>query len=418
MKLVEYRGKHLLKNFGIRIPQSIVTNNKSYINLSYHKNIFQEFFYEHKAVIIKAQIPYGYRKKHGLIKDSDNYSEALNIIDEMYSKEFMDNPITTLLIEKKLDVAEEYYISVVYDTESRQPMIIFSTQGGIDIEDVLSNKTPVMHKVSILEGLHDYEAREIAQRAGITERDIFTVAKFIKNCYDCFIFYDCKALEINPIIKTIQGGLLFAGDAKITIDDNSVSRNDVFADITAIEDVNLLTKIEAEARRIDIHDHRGVAGKSFMELDGDIAVLASGGGASLTCMDALIEAGGKPANYTEYSGNPPREKVMKLTKITLSKKGLNGCLVIGGTANFTDVFETLSGFADGLEQSGLPEYPIVIRRAGPNADKAFAMLKEFANKHKVDMYTFGEETPMTEAVRFTVAKVEEYKQKIKNLESN
>lgn len=410
MKLLEYRGKQLLKNVGIRIPPSIVTNNKSYINLRYHKNIFQEFFYEHKAVFIKAQIPYGYRKKHGLIKDSGNYREALEIIDDIYNKDFMNQPISTLLIEKKLDIAEEYYVAVIYDTESRQPTIIFSTQGGIDIEDVLSHKEPYIYYVSILDGLHDYQAREIAINAGISGRDIFAVSKFIELVYKCFIQYDCKALEINPIIKA-QSGLLFAGDAKITIDDNSISRNDIFADITTFEDRRLLTKMEADARRIDLRDYRGVAGKSFKELNGDIAILASGGGVSLTCMDALIQAGGQPANYTEYSGNPPREKVMKLTKITLSKNGLNGCLVIGGTANFTDVFETLSGFADGLLKlsSGIPDFPIVIRRAGPNADKAFEMLKIFAKKHKVNLFIYGEETPMTEAVKIMVEKVFEYK---------
>jgi len=410
MKLLEHKGKQLLKSVGIRIPPSVLTNNKSYINLRYHKNTFQEFFYEHKAVIIKAQIPYGYRKKLGLIKDSASYSESLKIIEEFYNKEFMNQPISELLIEKRLDIAEEYYIAVIYDTESRQPMIIFSKEGGINIEEVLSNKNPNTYLVSLLDGLHDYEAREIAKNAGVLGSDIFAVAKFIEQVYECFLKYDCKALEINPIIKTEQGGLLFAADAKITIDDNSVSRNDIFADVTSIEDRRLLTKIEADARRIDIHDHRGVAGKSFMELDGDIAILAIGGGASLTCMDALIQAGGEPANYTEYSGNPPREKVKKLTKVTLSKKGLNGCLVIGVTANFTDVFETLSGFADGLlEIKPRPKYPIVIRRAGPNAEKAFALLAKIKREYGFNLFTYGEEMPMTEAVKIMVQKTKEYK---------
>jgi succinyl-CoA synthetase beta subunit len=408
MKLLEYKGKQLLKSTGIRVPPAIITDNKSYINLRYHKNKFQEFFYEHKAVVIKAQVPYGYRKKHGLIKSSSSYSESLKIIDEMYNKEFMNQPIHTLLIEKKLDIAEEYYIAIVYDTESRQPMIIFSGEGGIDIEDVLKSKDPNILKVSLLDGLHGYEARELAKDAGIKGRDIFAMAKFIEQCYESFISYDCKALEINPIIKTTPGGLLFAGDAKITIDDNSVSRNDIFADVTSFEDRRLLTKLEVEARKIDIYDHRGVAGKSFMELDGDIAVMASGGGASLTCMDALIRAGGKPANYTEYSGNPPREKVKKLTKVTLSKKGLNGCLVIGGTANFTDVYETLAGFGDGLKEIK-PKYPIVVRRAGHNIEKAFSLLNNLKEEFGLNISLYGEETPMTEAVKIIVSKVNKYK---------
>ena len=412
MKLVEYRGKQLLKAAGVRVPPGIITDNKSYINLSYHKNKFSEFFYEHNAVMIKAQIPYGYRKKNGLIKESHDYSEALKIIEEMYNRKFREQSISTLLIEKKLDVAEEYYISIVWDTDSRKPMIVFSLNGGIDIEDVLLHKSPVKYTVSILEGLHDFEAKQIAKDAGIHERDIFVVSKFIQHCYEAFIKFDCKALEINPIIKTAHGKLLYAGDAKITIDDNAVSRHDIFHDVTDIEDKTVLTKRELEARKIDYFDHRGVAGKSFVELDGDIAVLASGGGASLTCMDALIQAGGKPANYTEYSGNPPREKVKRLTEVTLSKENLHGCLVIGGTANFTDVYETLSGFKDGLESLGIPKFPIVIRRAGPGYEKAFKELKEFREKHNLDMEIFGEDTPMTEAVKLMVEKASDYKKKV------
>ncbi len=410
MKLVEYRGKQLLESVGIRIPPGIITNNKSYINLSYHKNKFSEFFFEHNNVIIKAQIPYGYRKKHGLIKDSNDYDEALKIIDEMYRKEYQNQKISTLLIEKKLDVAEEYYISIIYDTDSRKPMIIFSRQGGIDIEDVLSHRSPIMYTVSILEGLHDFEAREIAKKAGINDNDIFVVSKFIQHCYDAFIQYDCRALEINPVIKT-HGKLLYAGDAKITIDDNAVSRHDIFHDITDIEDTSLLTKRELEARRIDYYSYRGVAGKSFMELDGDIAILASGGGISLNCMDALIQAGGHPANYVEYSGNPPRDKIKRLTEITLSKEGLNGCLVIGGTANFTDVYETLAGFKDGLESIGIPKFPIVVRRAGPNSEKAHELLHEFKKKHNIDMEIFGDDISLTDAVKLIVKKTAEYKQK-------
>ena len=95
MRLVEYRGKQLLQNVGIRIPPGIMTNNKSYINLSYHKNKFSEFFYEHGSVMIKAQLPFGYRKKHGLIKESSNYDEALNIIDQMYQTKYLGQSITS-----------------------------------------------------------------------------------------------------------------------------------------------------------------------------------------------------------------------------------------------------------------------------------------------------------------------------------
>lgn len=405
MKLLEYKGKQLLKEVGIKTPPSIVTNNKSYINLSYHKEKYKEFFLDQKKVVIKAQVIANKRKKKGLVVESDNYKESLKLIDQLYNKEFNNVLIDTLLIEKKLQVKEEYFLSIIYDTLSRGPLIIFSKDGGIDVESVLKKKKYVAVPVSPLKGLRNFEARKIAKSAGFKKKEVFQISSFIKKAYNCFEKFDCKICEINPIIKTAEG-MLFAGDTKITIDENAVSRNHVFNDVTDIEDQSFLNERELEARRIDYHDHRGVAGKTYMDLDGDVAILASGGGASLACMDAFIEAGGKPANYAEYSGNPPREKVRKLTKLSLSKPDLKGCLVIGGTANFTDIFETLSGFIEGLKSiEPKPKYPIVIRRAGPNDKKAFSMISHFAQKEGYNITLFDEKTPMTKASRIMVEKV-------------
>ncbi|MEE8349545.1 MAG: ATP-grasp domain-containing protein [Acidobacteriota bacterium] len=405
MKLLEYKGKELLAGCGIRSAPGIVTDNKSYINLSFHKERYKEFFYDHKKVIIKAQIAATHRKHNGYIIESDNYKESLKLIDSLYNKEYNDRPITTLLIEKMLDVAEEYYLSILYDTRARKPMILLSRQGGIDIES--SGKVARIH-VSPMEGLHDYQVRELAKDACFESNELLQLTSFIKRAYQCFERFDCRMCEINPVIRNSKG-LLFAGDAKITVDDSGASRQEIFHDITDIEDESLLSERALEARKIDYHDHRGVAGKTFIELDGDIAVLASGGGASLTCMDALIEAGGAPANYTEYSGNPSREKVRQLTRITLSKPGLKGCLVVGGTANFTDIYETLSGFVDGLRDAGNPPYPVVIRRAGPRDKEAFEMLEKVAQSEGLDLTCYGEEMPMTKAASIVVEKAEKFK---------
>jgi succinyl-CoA synthetase beta subunit len=409
MKLPEYRGKELLKSVGIKVPPSIVTNNKSYINLSFHKNKYKEFFMDQQNVIIKAQVIAGSRKKAGLIIESDNYSESLKLIDQLYKKECNGNRVDTLLIEQKLNVTEEFFLAIIYDTQTRKPMIIFSKEGGIEIEDIAKITKPVFFPISALHGLTNYQARDIAKEAGFTGLDLLQVASLIKKAYTCFEKYDCRSLEINPVIKTARG-LLFAGDAKIVIDDNAVSRQDIFHDVTDIEDKSVLSPREMEARKIDYHDHRGVAGKTFVELEGDIAILASGGGASLTAMDAILEAGGKPANYTEYSGNPPKEKVKKLTQVTLAKPGLNGCLVIGGKANFTDIFETLSGFMEALqEMRPAPKYPIVIRRAGPRDKEAFDMIQKIVAEKGYDITLYGEDMPMSKAARVMTRKVQEYK---------
>ncbi|MAF14012.1 MAG: hypothetical protein CMI53_03920 [Parcubacteria group bacterium] len=408
MKLLEYKGKELLEKSGIKIPPAIVTNNKSYINLSYHKENYRQFFVDNKKIIIKPQVIGGNRKKLGLIGTSDDYATSLELIDQLYDKEYNNQPIDTLLIEKKLEIDKEYFLAIVYDTVKRQPMILFSKNGGINAEDEAPKDLTIFYprKVDVL---HDFEAREIARQVGFKGAEKIQLAGLIKKVFNCFIKYDCTACEINPIIKT-KDDVLYAGDAKITIDDNAIARQEIFHDVTDTEEKSVLNQRELEARRIDIHDHRGVAGKTFVDLDGDIAVLASGGGASLTCMDALIQAGGAPANYTEYSGNPSAEKVKKLTEVTLSKEGLNGCLVIGGTANFTDIFETLSGFAEGLKVvKPKPNYPIVVRRAGPNDEKAFAMLKKLAAENDFDISLYGEETPMTLAAKLMAEKVKEHK---------
>ncbi len=130
----------------------------------------------------------------------------------------------------------------------------------------------------------------------------------------------------------------------------------------------------------------------------------------MVALDGVLATGGAPANYTEYSGNPPAEKVYKLTKIVLSKKGLNGLLVAGAIANFTDIYETLRGFAEALKEVK-PKFPIVIRRAGPRDKEAFEMLREAAKKDGFDFHLFGPETPIDEAAETIVKLAKEYEAK-------
>lgn len=399
MKLLEHSGKDILRAAGIHVPPGIVTDNKSYVNLSYHKERYRQFFFEHGRVIIKAQVIATGRKKAGLIVTADDYKESLEKIEKMYEKEHNGVPVQTLLIEKLIDAKSEHYLSVFYDTRTRTPAIAVSMEGGVDVEE---RATPTVLPFSV-QGLHEYEARALAKQAGFSGREMLQIATLISNAAACFLKHDCTLLEINPILLTKEG-MLYAGDAKITIDDSAVARHDIFHDITDLEDRSFLSERELAARRIDVHDHRGVAGKTFVDLDGDIAVLASGGGASLTAMDAIIQAGGRPANYTEYSGNPSREKVRRLTEITLSRKGLKGCLVVGGKANFTDIYETLSGFMDAL-CALRPDYPIVIRRAGPRDKEAFDMIRRIADKEGFDITLYGEEIPISKAAHMMVQKI-------------
>ena len=190
---------------------------------------------------------------------------------------------------------------------------------------------------------------------------------------------------------------MFALDSKIVSDDAANFRQK-----WQLPERNILgtkkSRAELEAEKIDKEDHRGVVGRVYLDLPGDIGVIAAGGGASLVAMDAMVGYGLRPANYTEFSGNPPKEKVKRLTEIVLGKKGLKGAILVGGKANFTDQVETLSGFLEALVKVQ-PNYPVVVRRDGPRMSEAKKMLLEAAREHNWNMEVYDEETPIIEAVQ-------------------
>jgi len=195
-------------------------------------------------------------------------------------------------------------------------------------------------------------------------------------------------------------------DAKVKIDDCALDRHKNWSFPPRSAPGHSPTEREVEAKKIDENDYRGTAGSAYFDLPGDIAILASGGGGSLTAMDALIAAGGHPANYTEYSGNPPKEKVEKLTQIVLSRENLNGLWIVGAVANFTNIYETLSGFLEALRKvTPKPMYPIVIRRGGPHDKEAFDMLRTVKD---FDFHLYNEETSITKSAKIMADLAQRY----------
>ena len=344
MKLYEFEGAELFKKFGIEIPESVLVNG-----------VIRKIDFG-PPYVVKAQVLSGDRNKAGGILTADSNATAVKAIRHLLKKEINSEPVRNVLVSKKLDAEKEYYLSFSYDTRTRGPVFAASTKGGSGIAnaEILS--------IDILFGLRPFVIREHLAKAGFPSADIVKVADVANKLWNLFLNENLILAEINPLIKT-RDGRLFAADSKI---------------------------INNTRRQIE---HMG----------GDIAVLASGGGASVLSIDALIAAGGKPANYTEYSGNPPAELVEKLTQGVLNQKGIKGCWVVGGTANFTDIFETLSGFVNGLRQTKpKPLYPIVIRRDGPRQKEAAKMLKVVAEKEGYDFHVFGSETPISETAKIIV----------------
>ncbi|EKD90834.1 MAG: citryl-CoA synthetase large subunit [uncultured bacterium] len=380
MILFEFEGKKLLADAGIKVPASQLFNQSSELRALQY------------PVVLKAQVLSGKRADAGGIVVCDEISNFKFQISNLLGKIINKEKVEKVLVEEKVEIEKEYYLSLSYDTDSRSPILTFSEAGGTGIEekevqvypvDPLSLKCAVAHPNDITE----------------------IVNKLVK----LFFEQDMLLLEINPLVKTKDGWI--ALDAKIKLDDTAIGRHEAWKDYPPRSVAGYTpTKNEIEAKKIDENDYRGVAGSTYFDFDGDIAILASGGGASITAMDALLNAGGKPANFTEYSGNPPREKVEKLTKIVLDKPNLNGLWIVGALANFTDIYETLSGIIDALKKiEPNPKYPIVIRRAGPRDDEAFEMLKKVK---EFDLHLYGEDTSIPASAEIIVKLAKEYAEKL------
>lgn len=413
MLLYEHEGKELFKTCGINVPESqLVTFDGSPIKLGMTV-----------PVILKAQTLSGKRAESGgIVKVTQGV--ILNAVKDLFGKTVNGEKVERILVEEAVDIDKEYYLSFSYLTETRGPVMTFG-EGGTGAEEKGAKTYPIdlLH----LEG----EKMRLHLRGVIPEELLDTAIKL----WEVFTKYDCELVEVNPLVivrqsslrkqgsnnkngsrlsegqRPIKSGMtnegndkvVYALDAKVILDDDADFRRE-----EKFPERNLFgrapTEREIEARKIDEGDHRGTAGSVYWDLrDGDIAVIAAGGGGSIVNMDALLAYGGKPANYTEHSGNPPREKLKRLTKIVLAKPSLKGCWFVGGTANFTDIYETLMGFVEGLREiKPKPTYPIVIRRGGPRDKEAFEALAEIGKKEGFDFRIFGRETPMTSTAKIMV----------------
>ncbi|MBU0661059.1 hypothetical protein KKG22_02665 [Patescibacteria group bacterium] len=380
MNLYEHEGKQLYKKQGIAIPKAVLIYRGEDIALAYDDLVVER-------VVVKAQVLSGKRGKNNGILFCNNQKEVVAAVEQLFTAQINGQYVASVYVEEALDIATEAYLSITYDTKTNQPVLVFSQQGGVDIEDVAD----------------DHIERHALD---IRQKDIDVDIPFANELWHCFLEEDARLVEINPLVKT-KDGQWIAADAKIALDDDASFRHK--EDWVHYESRTMMgrppTEREIAVEAIDQGEkyYQGTAGK-YIEMDGDIAILFSGGGASIANMDALIKQGLKPANYTEYSGNPPREKVHQLAKIVLSKPGLKGLWIAGGVANFTNVKETFQGIVDALDEVK-PTYPIVVRRAGPFEKEGMQLMEDCAKRNNLTMQLFGKEMSMTESAKVLAEQV-------------
>ena len=399
MKLYEFEGKGLFDRAGIKIPPGKVVKSPEE-----SAGLTKQF----GAVMAKAQVLAGRRGKEHAVIPCEDETQLAEAVHSLLGRKVADETVEKVLVERKLDIAQEAYAAVTYMQAS--PVVVLSGSGGIDVEQACheSQEGVIVEPVNILRGLEPNQAVDLARRAGLDDG----VADVLLKLYRMFIDFDATLAEINPLVRT-RAGEWIAADAKVEIDDDATFRQTNLNLPERLSSGRAPTHLEQLALENDRTDTRGSAGRMFYELDGDIIVLASGGGTSVEALDALCLLGGKPAVFTEYSGNPTPEKVKGLTKIALTHPGpINAIWVVGGRANFTDIYETLiGGIMGGIRETTNFDktIPILIRRAGPRDEEAFATLYKMQSQEGYRFFLRGMATSVADSARMVIHQAQKHR---------
>ncbi len=383
MNLHEYQAKEVLSSYGVPIQRGYVATTVDEA-IEGCKKLQKET--GTKFCVVKAQIHAGGRGKGGGVKLAKNLDEvkenASNILGMMLKTPQtpggLNGPgklVRKILVAEDVyvpeyDMCKEYYISILMDRQKRMNAIIYSTEGGMNIEEV-AEKTPHLvfkEHVDPALGLQEYQARKIAFNLGLSGQAFKNMYKFIKNLYKAYISSDASLIEINPAVKTGEDKIV-AVDAKVRIEDNSLYRH---PDLAAMRDEKEEDPTEVEAKKYDLN---------YVKLDGNVGCMVNGAGLAMATMDLIKQSGGSPANFLDVGGTADAERVEKGFRIILSDPNVKAILVniFGGIVRADRVAQ---GVIDAYQNIGEIKVPIIVRLRGTNAEKA----KELIEKSGLKVY--------------------------------
>ena len=343
MRLLEHESKRILEKYRISLPVGRLVGQGEPLAID-------------GPVMLKAQIPIGGRGKAGGILEAAQAEEARQKVSYLLKSNIRGYIPKAVYMEEKKAVKQEFFMGITYDTVAKAPVAIFSAEGGVDIEE-LAQRTPARVRkehFTVQSRLPLHRAREIVAEAGVSGKLLLGLSAVLAAIAEVFLDYDATVVEINPL-GLMDDGRLLALDCHLEVDDDAVSRH---ADIAAmekdtgrVEGERRMSDFERLASNIDNLDHRGVAGR-VIEFDGNLGLIIGGGGASLTAFDAIRAHGGRPANYCEVGGNPSVLKVKELTRLILSKPGVDKIAVIMNVVSNTRVDMMARGIVKGILESG------------------------------------------------------------------
>ena len=383
MKVLEFEAKQLLKSRGILVPYGRLAASAEEA-AAVAKDI-------RGPVVEKAQIPMARRLKAGGVRFAATPDEASAAARELLGSTVLGFPVDHVLVEEKVEAQAEAFLGVTYDANSRSAVLLGSPSGGTDVE---AAQTVVRKPFSVKDPLPDHFGREVCRDLGFSDQQLDTLASLATTLARCFTDWDALILELNPVVSD-PSGRWTALDVHLEIDDDAAYRQQEL-----LTRVPLSTKLsdtrsefEREAARIDSADHRGVAGR-LIPFDGNLGLLIGGGGASLTAMDAILDAGLKPANYCEIGGNPSVWKTKELTKLILSQPQVHKLAVIMNVVSNTRVDLVARGVIKGVLELGLDPRKIIaaFRIPGSWEQEGKAILRHYGVEF------LGRETSIDEVV--------------------
>ena len=355
MIIHEYQGKELLREMGVPTPGGSVANTPEEAG-----KIAGE---SGKKVAVKAQVHIGGRGKAGGIKLADNADEAVARAKEIIGMDIKGLTVHKVLIEECIDIETEFYLGITLDRSACKHVIMFSTEGGVDIEEVAATKPEAIVKIHVdpMRGLLPYQIRQVCYAFDIPDEQKKALGKFVKTLYNLYVKKDCTIAEINPLVVTKDGRML-AADAKVSFDANALYRH---PELSEMAEISVEDPLEAKAKEM---------GLMYVRLDGEVGIIGNGAGLVMGTLDEVNRVGGKPANFLDVGGGASAAVVTKSLGLVLSDPNVKGVLfnIFGG---ITRGDEVAKGIVKGTQELTIDK-PLVIRLSGTNEEEGRKILKD------------------------------------------
>ncbi len=363
MKIHEYQGKELLKNYGVPVPRGIVARSAEEAEAAARE-------LGTDVVVVKAQIHAGGRGKGGGVKLAKSPEEAREIASQILGMQLITHQtgpegreVKTLLIEEGLPIDREFYLGLTLDRTTGRNVLMASSAGGMDIEKVAEETPELILKETIdpSVGLRPFQARNLAFGLGIPNDLVNQAAKFMLALYDAYEKMDASLLEINPFLLT-KDNRLIALDAKVNFDDNALYRH---KDYAPLRDLDEEEPLEIEASKFDLN---------YIKLDGNIGCMVNGAGLAMATMDIIKLHGGEPANFLDVGGGASQERVEQAFRILLADENVKAVLVniFGGIVRTDMVARGVVAAGKNLGVS----IPVVVRLEGTNVEEGNRVIAE------------------------------------------